>query len=627
MASKRIKDWATSITTFRTGDVIPVDGPSGTAKMSKDDLLKVTAQNAADNLHANSTTATSQQASRVLVTDKATNELKEFDAVLLASAESVATIDRDIYGIPEELNNGNKYQGQIASSAYNYAWRNLDVPANKYFLIDVSKYRGLHLTDKNPNTRTYAWINYYKTPVVGEIPFFCNGYEQRYSGTISHAEIPADASFLYVVAPANDYDKPVLSIDEVKQGKLEIIDVDTKKIDGYTEGNLAYETKSYKCIASTAVLGGTITFDDNNYRHVGFLTVPNYGVLTITNVLSNNYDKDVVICDDSDTILDIISYSKSLSYAFTYTINLEKYPSVKKVYFNYSIASPFPEITFDKYGLNKIAIDNERKGVVILHFDGQEISDNGTIVSSRRALLEEYGIMKASACLSKLLFGNGDDNTFSSWLNSDIEAEYWNLIKQGWDFALYPSLYASQKTEAEWNAFMDTAFANLANLNVHNITCWACGRLDVTHALLNACVKHNIKVMRGGSDGDEISEGDYDYTEKNLYMPTTRTKETTIVNKTIFYNSNSNIERVRPYLERAADMHAAVSIFTHRVYDDASGNTDCSTANFRNLLQVISDLRDAGRIDVMTWREYYAMVNDVDGYNNDYNRLLKMSLS
>ena len=46
MLFKRIKDWATSITTFRTGDVIPVDGPDGTAKMSKDTLLELTAQNA-----------------------------------------------------------------------------------------------------------------------------------------------------------------------------------------------------------------------------------------------------------------------------------------------------------------------------------------------------------------------------------------------------------------------------------------------------------------------------------------------------------------------------------------------------------------------------------------------------
>lgn len=43
---KRIKDWATSITAFRTGDVMPVDGPSGTAKMGKDDLLQLTASNA-----------------------------------------------------------------------------------------------------------------------------------------------------------------------------------------------------------------------------------------------------------------------------------------------------------------------------------------------------------------------------------------------------------------------------------------------------------------------------------------------------------------------------------------------------------------------------------------------------
>lgn len=42
----RIKSLETSITSFRTGDVIPVDGPNGTAKMSKDDLLKVTAENA-----------------------------------------------------------------------------------------------------------------------------------------------------------------------------------------------------------------------------------------------------------------------------------------------------------------------------------------------------------------------------------------------------------------------------------------------------------------------------------------------------------------------------------------------------------------------------------------------------
>lgn len=53
-----VKDWATSITAFRDGDVIPVDGPDGTAKMSKDDLLKEMADNALGSIHLLSDTAT-----------------------------------------------------------------------------------------------------------------------------------------------------------------------------------------------------------------------------------------------------------------------------------------------------------------------------------------------------------------------------------------------------------------------------------------------------------------------------------------------------------------------------------------------------------------------------------------
>ena len=50
---KRNKDRAKSIRDFRTGDVIPVDGPSGTAKMSKDSLLQTTAGNALNIAYAN----------------------------------------------------------------------------------------------------------------------------------------------------------------------------------------------------------------------------------------------------------------------------------------------------------------------------------------------------------------------------------------------------------------------------------------------------------------------------------------------------------------------------------------------------------------------------------------------
>ena len=46
MLFKRIKDWLVRITNFRQGDVIPVDGPSGTATIDKDSLLAITTQSA-----------------------------------------------------------------------------------------------------------------------------------------------------------------------------------------------------------------------------------------------------------------------------------------------------------------------------------------------------------------------------------------------------------------------------------------------------------------------------------------------------------------------------------------------------------------------------------------------------
>ena len=48
MSKVRFINIPTEIHNFRTGDVIPVDGPNGTAKISKDDLLKETAENAAE---------------------------------------------------------------------------------------------------------------------------------------------------------------------------------------------------------------------------------------------------------------------------------------------------------------------------------------------------------------------------------------------------------------------------------------------------------------------------------------------------------------------------------------------------------------------------------------------------
>lgn len=87
---KRIKDWATSITAFRTGDVIPVDGPSGTAKMTKDNLLARTAENTLGSIRSLSNTATGFASDDYVVVDGDANGSRKMskDTLLEKTAQN-----------------------------------------------------------------------------------------------------------------------------------------------------------------------------------------------------------------------------------------------------------------------------------------------------------------------------------------------------------------------------------------------------------------------------------------------------------------------------------------------------------------------------------------------------------
>lgn len=563
---------------------------------------------------------TESSSSNFLGYDKVSGKTELFDGGLIAKSSDLYGLDNDVRGVPFVLDRGTSKAGQIVDGHWFY----LDTPSNKHFIVDVSRLRGKHITDTSGETHKYTFLTYYDTPVNNQKVLFCNGVTLS-SGVINGVQVPADANYMYIdhffgnVAPTlRCYDYSLGLAGETLNLSNSLYG---KKID------LSYTTKSASKISNDVDVGDTIAFSSSSYRHVGVLTLPtNKGMLCISKVLHASTYVDVALCDKDDVVVGGKIYSTNSSYPYSIYINLSDYPNAKSVYFNYSTnAADTPSVS-----IQYESIENKtfyKKGVILLHFDGVEIDLNGTIVSTRKSLLEEYGIKKASACLDKKLFGDGTDNTFSSWRNQDLEAEYWSCVKDGWDFALYPSMYALEKDESEWNDFMDVAFGNLANLNIHNITTWACGRLDVTHDLLNACIKHNIKVVRGGSPGDSISHGDYVYSDANIYMPTSETYETTLVNKTFFYGANTDIETIKPLIRRAAETRTAISIFTHQVKDTVSDPTvDCTTANFRLLLAFIKQMVDAGEIEVMSWREYYASASARDGYENDYNRLLKMSL-
>ena len=96
---KRINDWATRITAFRTGDVIPVDGPSGTAKMSKDDLLKEAAENTLSSIKSIDSCATEDdiKAGNYFAIDGADGTKRlGMDTLLATTDESAVKTSKDV---------------------------------------------------------------------------------------------------------------------------------------------------------------------------------------------------------------------------------------------------------------------------------------------------------------------------------------------------------------------------------------------------------------------------------------------------------------------------------------------------------------------------------------------------
>jgi len=151
MLFKRIKDWAATITAFRTGDVIPVDGPSGTAKMLATDLLKETAENALDSIHLLSDTATDADlvAGNYFAIDG--DETKRLPANIIAkssdlSEEVESVYKKDSVDITSLFTFAENAQicGDVNSPFFGNATSSTNFVCSDY--VDVSKYYELEIT-------------------------------------------------------------------------------------------------------------------------------------------------------------------------------------------------------------------------------------------------------------------------------------------------------------------------------------------------------------------------------------------------------------------------------------------------------------------------------------------------
>ena len=184
---KRIKDWATSITTFRTGDVIPVDGPDGTAKMSKDDLLARTAENTLGSIHSLSDTATDFASDDYIALDGTTNgsrKMNKDDLLKVTAQNALAGNVAPAFNPTRTSENPYKAGDYVSYEGKTYifkvdhygAWNASDVyekPAYKFFLegsfLEFPYENGFYRTDTEYVGTFTANSSYYAVKVNASV--------------------------------------------------------------------------------------------------------------------------------------------------------------------------------------------------------------------------------------------------------------------------------------------------------------------------------------------------------------------------------------------------------------------------------------------------------------------------
>ena len=467
-----------------------------------------------------------------------------------------------------------------------------NLSSSGYSTNDIS----IYYDRASPSTILYSHLDLSKFPFEFILPFDVSAIVILDNGTI----------------PSSPNQKWQLEYQNDILGALPGLEKYTKDSFNGFGANLYYgKMPAGKIISPSVVVGTAISFVNNDYRATYRFNVTGLrGKINIGNIMAAGNDKDVIICDSEGIVIAIVSNQMPIDLIYSVTIDMSNYQDATYIY---AIGHPSSPVTAYNYseGIIKMCENTDilpKKGALLLHFDGSIKPGDRRI-----DIIEEYGF-KVSWCISPYTFSN--TNNFSGdWTSEAYRQLYWRLIENGADIGIYPN--AIMTTEAEWDEYFDSALSNLSAKGIYNITTVHCGKLVVNDGLLASAPKFGIHILRGG--GNASDGNTYTYTEENLLVPIKPSQKTLyVLNSEVI---GSNYAMLDNRLDNAIERNRVYTCFSHGI---GTGTTDISEEAFRGAMDIIAS-KVAKGLTLVNWREFYRMLNPIDGSSNDYLRLLKMA--
>ena len=225
----------------------------------------------------------------------------------------------------------------------------------------------------------------------------------------------------------------------------------------------------------------------------------------------------------------------------------------------------------------------------------------------------------------KLVKGRYGYNFTFSVSGGITESQLKEAVKAGLDYGTYSgenwpvdslggSSVNSNSQEAidAWESYVSNALKKGEEVKAYNPVVWFSRQGIAGSNLEKACKKHGYKMIRGFNWGEKYPTRYFDGTK--YVIPTQEVTDDT------YQTAIQNIEE-------AVTFKQDICLLSHSLIDNPNGlYADVTSSSWIAVLNKIKELVDAGKAKVVTFREYYNELSPNDGHENDYNRLLKMSI-
>ena len=225
---------------------------------------------------------------------------------------------------------------------------------------------------------------------------------------------------------------------------------------------------------------------------------------------------------------------------------------------------------------------------------------------------------------SAILESHNFCGTFAIGPDSLSTADIKTLIKKGNDIGMYggsgtrPSSYVDPSLKNDWRDYIKKGLEIFNSNGMYLPTFYGCPNHKTSNILNEVLTELGFKYVSASYTMVDADTWDDPSTVFNNVYENKNTN--TVLSP--FTMINKDFDTIKLAIDKAVEGNYALPLFTHEVVDTNPGDLNITTEIFTQVVNYVSELKNAGKVDVLTMREYFNKYNKDEGYKRDYTRIM-----